>query len=86
MNETVNDHDLLIELKTEFKGMRADIQALTDTTKDTISDHEMRIRSLEISVTTVATEKKESERFTRTGGAILIFLVGIVEFLISHFF
>jgi hypothetical protein len=42
-----SDHDLLIELRTEFRGMREDIKGLKDS-NDTISDdHEQRIRALE---------------------------------------
>lgn len=45
--EYQNDHDLLVELKTEFRGMRADIKALGDTNAKISDDHEQRIRWLE---------------------------------------
>jgi hypothetical protein len=54
--EYKTDHDLLIELRTEFKGMRDDIRDIKDTakaaaenfaTKDVTDDHEDRIRWLE---------------------------------------
>ena len=59
MSDTT-DHDLLVELRTEFKGMRADIKDIKDntsarlaalegdhvTTKE-FADHEKRLRSIE---------------------------------------
>jgi len=45
--EYKTDHDLLIELRVEMRGVRDDIQKLTDGTSGTLSDHERRIRSLE---------------------------------------
>jgi hypothetical protein len=54
------DHDLLIELRTEMRGVRDDIQKLTDgtasrltalendhVTKESHQDHENRVRNLE---------------------------------------
>lgn len=46
-NLTGNDHDLLIELRTEMRGMREDIKSLSDGVTVRINDHETRIRSLE---------------------------------------
>lgn len=59
-DEIVKDHDLLIELRTEFKGMRDDIKELKDNLVSRVStleqskvdndiaqDHEGRIRRLE---------------------------------------
>jgi len=45
--QQMNDHDLLIVLHEQVKGLRTDIQNLTDTTKSQVNDHEGRIRSLE---------------------------------------
>lgn len=46
--ETISpDHDLLIELRTEMRGMRDDMKGLRDDTKVTITDHESRIRKVE---------------------------------------
>lgn len=45
--EYKTDHDLLVELRTEFRGMRQDIQRLTDGTNKRADDHELRIRWLE---------------------------------------
>lgn len=43
----VNDHDLLIELRTEMKGLRADVRDLKDGTSVTLNDHENRLRHVE---------------------------------------
>lgn len=45
--DSTNDHDLLIELKTEIVGMRKDIQEMKENTKETITDHESRLRFIE---------------------------------------
>lgn len=42
-----NDHDLLIELRTEMRGLRTDIKELKEATTDRSEDHETRIRALE---------------------------------------
>lgn len=46
-NLNQNDHDVLIELRTEMRGMRSDIKTLSDTLSKSVSDHETRIRALE---------------------------------------
>lgn len=43
----LNDHDLLIELRTEMKAVRADIKEIKDNHTSIISDHETRIRFIE---------------------------------------
>lgn len=42
-----NDHDILIELRTEMKGMRGDLKDMKNGTEKMLSDHEGRLRSLE---------------------------------------
>jgi hypothetical protein len=42
-----NDHDLLIELRTEMRGLRGDIKEMKDATTDRSDDHETRLRALE---------------------------------------
>lgn len=46
MNEQ-NDHDLLIRLEGKVDALTDKVAELTDTTKDTIQDHESRLRFLE---------------------------------------
>ena len=43
----LSDHDLLITLHEQVKGLRSDIQKLNEGTSNSISDHETRIRALE---------------------------------------
>lgn len=81
-----DDRDLLVELRTQVVGMRDDMKELKDETFSKIGDHESRIRILEKMVETVAIQKEESDRLTRIAGTILIFIVGVVEFIIGHFF
>lgn len=47
MDYSTNDHDLLIELKTEIVGLRKDINEMKDDTKSILADHEIRIRFIE---------------------------------------
>lgn len=50
MEETssMNDHDLLVTLHEQIKNVRDDIRDLKDDTKAKVTDHEMRIRRLEL--------------------------------------
>jgi hypothetical protein len=45
--EYQSDHDVLIELRTEMRGMRSDIKDLRNGTSERITDHELRLRALE---------------------------------------
>lgn len=42
-----SDHDLLITLHEQVKGIRDDIKDLKDDTKAKVEDHELRVRNLE---------------------------------------
>lgn len=42
------DHDILIELRGEVKALRSDVTSMKDNTKETLSDHESRIRRMEL--------------------------------------
>jgi len=44
----MSDHDLLITLHSEMKGIRNEIVDLKDGVKDQLKDHENRIRRLEL--------------------------------------
>jgi len=46
-NYNNNDHDLLIALHEQMKGIRSDIKEIKDNTKAEVADHESRIRRLE---------------------------------------
>lgn len=43
----LSDHDLLIVLHEQVKGLRGDIQNLSDGSTKQLNDHETRLRSLE---------------------------------------
>lgn len=67
------DHDLLIELRTEMKGLRTDIRELKDGTNDRITDHETRLVALEKSKTIQNT-------LMSIGIGLLSLLVGLLLF------
>ena len=70
-----DDHDLIIKLDTKMDGLKEDIKALNDGTSAKISDHELRIKALEISITKVF-----------TFGAVALIILGIVQFLVGKYF
>jgi len=67
-----SDHDLLIELKTEMRGMRADIKTLNDGISIKIQDHEARIFALENSRT-------KQTVLVSIGIGLLTFLAGLLS-------
>ncbi len=44
----MSDHDLLITMHEQIKGIKADIRDLKDGTSTKLADHELRIRRLEL--------------------------------------
>lgn len=71
--EKMNDHDLLITMHEQLKGLRTDIQGLRDGTSATLSDHELRLRTL------------ESFRWLVIGGLIVGQAIGdIIMYFILH--
>jgi hypothetical protein len=62
--EYQSDHDVLIELRTETRGVRTDIQKLSDGTATRILDHEIRLRALERRV------------WIASGGATVVGIIG----------
>lgn len=44
----MNDHDLLVTMHEQIKGIKADIKELKDGTSTKLSDHELRLRRLEL--------------------------------------
>ena len=80
------DHDLLIELRAEMRAVRADIKELKDGMALTIKDHETRIRYLEETITTTEASKRGSDNATRIWGTVLIFAVGIAEFILTRIY
>jgi hypothetical protein len=56
--EYQNDHDVLIDLRADVRGMRSDIKRLTDATTIKTDDHEKRIRSNELAIESIKTSSK----------------------------
>lgn len=83
--EYQNDHDVLIELRTEMRGLRADLKNMTDNLGKSVTDHETRLRIIEGQVAIVLATKAASDRLTRVGGSVLIFVVGIAQFILGHY-
>lgn len=44
----MNDHDLLVTMHEQIKGLKEDIKDLKDGTGERLNDHETRIRRLEL--------------------------------------
>lgn len=44
----MNDHDLLVTMHEQIKGIKNDIKDLKDGTSTKLSDHEARLRRLEL--------------------------------------
>lgn len=76
MNE---DHDLLIELRSEVKGIRADIIDLKDNIKSQVSDHEDRLRVCETDNTTIKSK-------ITTWGSIATIGLALLEIALRFFF
>lgn len=76
MNDISNmsDHDLLITMHEQIKGIKNDIKDLKDGTSTTLADHENRLRVVEVGNTQ-----------TRTWGSVIIIAIGILEFLLIKF-
>ena len=44
----MNDHDLLVTMHEQIKGIKSDIKDLKDGTSTKLTDHELRLRRLEL--------------------------------------
>ena len=44
----MNDHDLLVTMHEQIKNIRADIHELKEATASKLTDHEVRLRRLEL--------------------------------------
>jgi len=64
--QQMTDHDILITIVEQIKGIKSDIKELKDGTSSILDDHENRIRSV------------ESKLGTWAGGLLALqFIVGI---------
>lgn len=71
----MTDHDLLITMHEQIKGIKADIKDLKDGTSLKLADHESRLRRLEEKMTKVL-----------TWGAVGLAAIGIIQFIIGKYF
>lgn len=67
-----NDHDLLVELKTKMIELKEDIKELKDGTTAKIEKHEVRLCSVENSITQI-----------KTYGTVAVILIGIAQFILG---
>ena len=80
MPELTNDHDLLVELRTEFRGMRTDIRELKDGTASRLAALEKKTEELETYKASKVDLEKTDARLDRVrttqnlmvGGLIII--------------
>jgi len=72
--ETQTDHDHIITLLSEVKGIRNDIKDIKDGVKDSITDHESRIRILE----------KKQWLWSGAAGIVSAGIALIAQYLIQH--
>jgi hypothetical protein len=88
----INDHDLLIELRTEVKGMRVDIRDLKDGTAKRLTDVERDVDDLEKNKASKKDLEKTDTRLDRVttrqnlmiGGLIVVNV--LIPFIIKYLF
>lgn len=73
----MEDHDLLIELRTEMKEVRKDIKELKNTLLARVEDHEIRIRTLE------KDKGKSSAKWLDK--IISLVLAGVISYIIAKY-
>jgi hypothetical protein len=78
--EYQSDHDVLIELRTEMRGMRADIKSLNDDTKSRQDKADIRIGKLEDDVSSLKTARAIAYAYA---GLITLVLIPIAAAYIS---
>jgi hypothetical protein len=99
MPDTLNDHDLLIELRTEMRGVRSDIQDMRTglnarvlnlesnaVSKIQFDDHEERLRQVERETDQLGTLADQLGTLIKFGGAIGLAILGLGEVLLQVFF
>ncbi len=90
--ELTNDHDLLVELRTEFRGMREDIKDLKDGTASRLNALEKKTDDLEAQKATKQELEKIDTRLDRVrttlnymiGGLIIVNI--LLPFIIKYLF
>jgi hypothetical protein len=86
--ELTNDHDMLVELRTEFRGMRDDIKDLKDGTASRLATLEKKTEELETHKASKQDVEKIDSRLDRVR-TTLNYIVGgliIVNILLPFIF
>lgn len=78
MPELTNDHDLLVELRTEFRGMRNDIKELKDGTTSRLAALEKAVDDLETNKASKVDLEKTNERVERINTRQNLILGGLI--------
>lgn len=71
---SLDNRDLLIELRTQMKALSQDLKEIKESTTTSVRSHEVRLRILETNMIRV-----------QTIGGIGIILLGVIEFLLKYF-
>lgn len=74
----MSDHDLLVTMHEQIKGIKGDIKEIKDGTATKLDDHETRLREIE----------KFKENWSGKNvilGIIVMFLIGLLGSYISKF-
>ena len=74
--KSAGDHDLLIELRTRMEGIKNDVNEIKTGTSTQISDHEIRIFSLERG-------KTKTDTMISIGIALLTILASLIVYHIT---
>lgn len=84
--DTLSDHDLLIELRTELKGVRTDIKTFSDDTKERLAALEVKKLNKEDFTKFILEDTKDKDdkerriRFLERWGWAAWGVIGFVEF------
>lgn len=81
--EYQTDHDIIIEMRADFRGMRSDIQRLTDATTTKTDDHETRLRLVEKAVEAQAASAKTWRYGLSVVLALLTLALTVIAIVVS---
>lgn len=88
----INDHDLLIELRTEVKGMRVDIRDLKDGMTKRLADVEHQVIELEKNKASKVDLDTTNQHLDRVSGRQNLMIGGLIvinvllPFIIKYLF
>lgn len=73
----------VVELRTEMSGLRTDVRSIRDDVQAQVKDHETRLRAVENTTTTTATQFKT---WLIAGGVLLTLVQIIVNVIVAYIF